>query len=106
MNETDVPAAPNRAVRSAQFYNYLHRYRNLLRKRWWVLPITILLGLGIQAAWLWKAPPRYFSVGRMIMSIKITTSTGTGSGFAEEFSNFLGTQAALMKSTRVLERAY
>ncbi len=105
MNEPEVSSS-NRAVRSAQFFNYLHRYRSLLRRRWWVLLITILLGLGGGVFWVWQTPPKYFSVGRMIMSIKITTSTGTGSGFAEEFSNFLGTQVALMKSTRVLERAY
>jgi polysaccharide biosynthesis transport protein len=105
MNETDAPA-PNRSARSAHFYNHLHRYRNLLRKRWWVLPITILLGMAIQAVRLWNTPPSYFSVGRMIMSIKITTTTGTGTGFAEELSNFLGTQRELMLSARVRERAF
>src|ERR1044071_2843263 len=105
MNETEVPVQ-NRAVRTAQFYNYLHRYLNLLRKRWWVLLLTMLLGVGAEAIWAWKAPPKFFSLGRMIMNIKITTSSGTGSGFAEEFSNFLGTQSALMKSSRVLERAF
>ena len=104
MNETEV-SAPNRAVRSAVFYNSLHRYRNLLRKLWWVLVGTLLLGLGIAAYLVWITPASYVSFGRMIMSIKINTTGGTGSSFTEELNNFLGTQAALMKSAGVLNRA-
>lgn len=95
----------SRSARSAHFFNYLHRYRLLLRKRWWVLLITLVLGLGVQALLIWKTPPTYISQGRMIMNIKITSTTGTGTGFSEEFSNFLGTQQQLMRSARVRERA-
>ncbi len=97
----------SRSVRSAHFFNYLHRYRLLLVKRWWVLLLGILLGLAVQGFLLWHAEPAYVSYGRMIMNIKITTSTGTGTGtgFTEEFNNFLGTQQALMKSAKVREKA-
>jgi len=64
----------------------------------------IIIGLGVQAYRVMTAKPAFVSVGRMIMSIKITT-TGTGTGFTEEFFNFLGTQQALMKSAKVQERA-
>ena len=97
MNEPEV-SAPNRAVRSALFYNSLHRYRNLLRKLWWLLVVTLVLGLGGAGYVVWVTPPSYVSLGRMIMSIKINTSGGTGSSFTEELNNFLGTQGALMKS--------
>lgn len=99
------PAAPSqsRSTRKARFLNYLHRYKNLLRRRWWVLPITLALGLGVQGYRIYQAPPAYFSVGRMIVSIKLQIQTG--SIYTEEFSNFLGTQVALMKSGTVLNRA-
>ena len=103
MNEPEA-SAPSRSGQSARFHNHLHRYRNLLRKRWWVFPITMALAMGIQGFRLWTAPSAFASLGRMIMNIKITTTT-TGAGFSEEFSNFLGTQTALMKSARVLDRA-
>lgn len=95
----------NRSTRSSHFFNYLHRYRLLLRKRWWVLLVMILLGLGGQAFLLWNVAPMYISQGRMIMNIKITSTSGTGTGFSEEFSNFLGTQQQLMRSTLVREAA-
>lgn len=94
-----------RSTRSTQFFNYLHRYRLLLRKRWWVLLLTMVLGVGIQGLIIWTTPPTYASIGRMIMNLKITGATGTGTGFSEEFSNFLGTQQQLMRSARVRERA-
>lgn len=105
MNEYEAPAQ-TRSARSARFFNYLHRYRNLLRKHWWVLPLTLILGLAAQGARLYLQAPSYVSFGRMIMNIRINTSSSTGTGFTEELSNFLGTQAALMKSAKVLERAY
>lgn len=105
MNESDAPAQ-SRSARSARFHNYVHRYRNLLRKYWWALPAGLMLGLAGQTARLFLAPPSYVSYGRMIMNIRITTAQGTGTGFTEELSNFLGTQAALMKSAKVLERAF
>lgn len=104
MNDIDAPAS-SRSARSTRFFNYLYRYRNLLVKRWWVLPITIVLALGIQTFRVWNTPPSYASFARMIMNIKINTVQGTGTGFTEEFSNFLGTQQALMKSAKVRERA-
>jgi len=102
MQEQAAPTQ-SRSTRTARFLNYLHRYKNLLRRRWWVLPITLSVGLGIQGYRILKAPPSFISVGRMIVSIKLQIQTG--SVYTEELSNFLGTQVALMKSETVLNHA-
>src|SRR6266487_4447393 len=102
MQEQAVPTQ-SRSTRTARFLNYLHRYKNLLRRRWWVLPITLAIGLGIQGYRILKAPPTYVSVGRMIVSIKLQIQTG--SVYTEEISRFLDTQVALMKSGTVMNRA-
>ena len=94
----------DRSQRTARFFNHLHRYAGLLRRRWWILPLTLALALGIQALRLHYAPPAFMSVGRMIVSIKIQMATGTT--YSEELSNFLGTQVALMKSGTVLNKAF
>ena len=80
----------------------LVRYRDLLRRRWWVLLITIALAIGIQSYLLQTAPPTFVSIGRMILNLR---SSGNGDGFTEEHNYFLGTQMSLMVSSRVLERA-
>ncbi len=102
---TDQPNTfvPDRSTRTAQFFARFNRYKNLLRKRWWVLPLCMLVALAGEGAYLYYAPPSFFSVGRMIVSIKL--SIPEGSVYTEELSNFLGTQAALMQSSVVLNRA-
>jgi capsular exopolysaccharide synthesis family protein len=53
---------------SAVFWNRVHRYRSLLRRRWWVLALTISLALCLQAWRVVNQPPMYRSFGRVIMS--------------------------------------
>jgi capsular exopolysaccharide synthesis family protein len=103
MADPTTTSSPDRSGRSARFFNRLHRYKNVVRRLWWVLPLTIVLALGVQLYRLWQAPPAYVSVGRMIVSIKIQIPAG--SVYTEELSNFLGTQVALMRSSTVQNRA-
>ncbi len=103
MQEQPVPTQ-SRSTRTARFLNYLHRYKNLLRRRWWVLPITLAIGLGIQGYRIFSAAPTYVSFGRMIVGIRLQ-GLPTGAVYTEELSNFLGTQVALMKSGTVMNRA-
>jgi capsular exopolysaccharide synthesis family protein len=106
MNELSAaPVAENRSVRSARFQNQLHRFKNQLRRRWWLVPLLVCAGLGIQGWRQWSAPPAYTSVGKMIVNIKIQTQGGTGTTYLEELSNFLTTQVALMRSQTVFNRA-
>lgn len=107
MSDESIPSAPNRSTRSTHFFNYWHRYRSLVRKRWWVPPITIVLGLGTAGFRLWHQPIAFVSVGRMMVTTKLQIPMGSvGSLYTEEMVNFLGTQAALMKSGTVLNRAF
>jgi succinoglycan biosynthesis transport protein ExoP len=103
MNEP-APPTVSRSERSARFFNHVHRYQHLMRKHWWILPLGLLAGLAVQGYRLWQAPPAFASVGRMIVGIKINPQLGVG--YLEEMSQFLGTQAALMKSDTVRKKAF
>ena len=105
MNEAPAPLQENRSVRSARFQNHLHRFKNQLRRRWWIVPLLVFAALGVQAYRLYTAPPAFISQGRMIVNFKIQFQTGAGNSVIEEFSQFLVTQATLMKSPSVLRRA-
>src|SRR5690349_5069266 len=101
--QEDNAQAHSRRTRTARFFNQVHRCRNVLQRRWWVLPIGMAVGLGIQAYRIWSAPAAFVSIGRMIVSVKIQTKMG--SSYSEPLLDFLGTQAALMKSSTVQNRA-
>ncbi len=104
MNDEPVHARSDRSASRAHFQARLSRYRNLLREKWWVLVLGAIGGALILGARVWYTAPLYVSVGQMIVSIKLNIVEG--SVYTEELSNFLGTQAALMQSGAVINRAY
>lgn len=81
----------------------IQRIRRIIRQRWWVMAAGLGLAIAALLAYLLLTPPKYLSVGRMIVNVKLTIPEG--SVYAEELANFLGTQAALMQSPTVLTRA-
>ena len=104
MNDQAVHASHDRSTSRAHFHARVSRYKNLLLEKWWVLVLGAVVGLAIQTALVWFQPPSFVSVGRMIVSIKLNIAEG--SVYTEELSNFLGTQAALMQSGVVINRAH
>ncbi len=97
---------PGRAAGINKFHAKFERYRNLFLRYWWVLLLTIPLVLGGQYWRISVAPPMYYSVGQMIVNIRLNTQQGSmGSIYSEEMGNFLGTQAALMQGGTVSTRA-
>lgn len=99
----DHAPGQNRVTRTARFYNHLHRYVTVLRRRWWILPTAMAMAVGIKGYLLYTAPPLFVSVGQMTVSAKLQIPAGTV--YSEEVSQFLGTQVAFMKSSTVLMRA-
>lgn len=93
-----------RMARKSQFGSNLRHYRDLLIRKWWVLALGVVAGLLAEAAVVRYQAPAFVSVGQMIVNVKLAIPQG--SVFTEELSNFLGTQAALMQSEVVVNRAF
>jgi polysaccharide biosynthesis transport protein len=97
-------ARTDRSTSRAHFHARLSRYRSLLGRKWWVLILGAMVGTIIQGVITWSQVPSFASFGRMIVSVKLNIAEG--SVYTEELSNFLGTQAALMQSGVVINRAH
>lgn len=81
----------------------IQRYKSILFNYWWILAITISIGVSIQA---WQAlvkPVTYQSTARIIVSGRVNIPEGTV--FSEEAINFFGTQIELMRSPEVARQA-
>jgi capsular exopolysaccharide synthesis family protein len=104
MNDPAAQPRQDRSSARAHFHARVSRYKNLLLEKWWVLVLGAAGGAAIQGALVWYEPPSFASIGRMIVSIKLAIPEG--SVYTEELSNFLGTQAALMQSGVVINRAH
>jgi capsular exopolysaccharide synthesis family protein len=103
MNEDQGLVTHDRSAWTARFFSRLHRYRNLFRRRWWVLLVCVGLALAAMVAYIRNAPTEYVSVGQMIVSIRLNIQQG--SLYSEDLGNFLGTQAQLMQGAEVQQRA-
>jgi polysaccharide biosynthesis transport protein len=103
MNEEQGLATHDRSAWTARFFSRLHRYRNLFRRRWWVLLVCVGLALAAVTAYIRNAPTEYVSMGQMIVSMRLNIQQG--SLYSEDLGNFLGTQAQLMHDSQVQQRA-
>jgi succinoglycan biosynthesis transport protein ExoP len=84
---------------ATRFFNQLHEYKRLLLKFWWIPILTVGIADGIQVLLLKHTAPMFESVGKMIVSVKL--SIPNANVYSEELNNFFGTQVALMQSDSV-----
>lgn len=101
-----VPALvdrPNAATWTTAFITRLHRYKALLRRRWWIPLLTICLGLFIQAWLIYQTPPSFLSISKMMLAGKLNIPQGAV--YSEDSVNFYGTQIQLMQSGEVRRSA-
>jgi capsular exopolysaccharide synthesis family protein len=103
MNDQSVAPSSERHVQAGKFFVRLYRYRTLLLKRWWVLFISIAIGLAVEAVYLRYAPPVFTSVGQMIVGIKLNIEQE--GLYQEDLNTFSGTQVQLMRGDEVRRRA-
>ena len=80
----------------------IYRYRGVLKRYWWVLFLTILVGLGYQGWVIWSKPERFVSVGKI--SVRETGGEGSGRALTADPSWF-GTVRATIESPAVMDRA-
>jgi succinoglycan biosynthesis transport protein ExoP len=77
----------------------MHRYKALLMRRWWILVLTICIGLFVQAWLIYQTPPSFQSTSKMMLAGKLNISQGAV--YSEDSVNFYGTQIQLMQSAEV-----
>jgi capsular exopolysaccharide synthesis family protein len=80
----------------------VRRFFRILKQRWWILVVTVLLGLTAEWAYNHFNPPGATVLARMLVGGKIRIPEG--GLFAEEWQNFFGTQVELMESERISRR--
>ena len=77
------------------------RYMAVVRRIWWLLPLTVSVGTFIAALVVSQMPPAFQSSGRMIYSGQLSL----GGAYSDQLSNYFGTQIELIKSDQVHQEA-
>jgi len=81
----------------------LKRYFGVLKKFWWLLPLTTSVGTFIAAWVVAQMPPAFQSEGTMYVGGQVQLNEATG--YNEEREDFYGTQIKIMESAEVQQRA-
>ena len=58
----------------------VYRYRSLMRRHWWVLALTIGLGLLYEGYVLFSKPPQFESSSQLIIREELSNGNGGGKG--------------------------
>src|ERR1043166_9000074 len=100
MNEQIPFQAGDRATGAAQFFRRIQRYKSLLKRRWWVLLLTLGIAVGAQTYRASKTPLTYISKAQMIVGSRPTLNDATAND-----ENFVGTTISLLKGNLITTRA-
>jgi capsular exopolysaccharide synthesis family protein len=79
----------------------VRRYIGLIRRIWWLLPLTVSIGTCIAAYIVAQMPPAFESTGRMIYAGQYTL----GNVYSEQANYYFGTQIQVMQSDPVRDEA-
>jgi capsular exopolysaccharide synthesis family protein len=94
---------PNRFSDVTRLYARLHRYRVILAKHWWVPVLSLVVVFCPVAYYANRSPSLFASKAKMWMPGKINLPEGRV--YSEEVSGFLATQAEILRSDGIKERA-
>ena len=82
----------------------LYRYRNLVRNHWWIMVLTIGIGLALEGYILFSKAQLFESLSQLVVREEmIRDNTGN---FQDNTGNFFGTAVEQLTSPIVLERAH
>ena len=96
-------ASADRFASASRLYGRLHRWRLLLDRYWWIpvllVPSALVLAWGVT----FSSPAAYESMARMWLPGKLDLREGRL--YTEELIDYLGTQAELLRSPAIQQRA-
>jgi capsular exopolysaccharide synthesis family protein len=96
---------PDRFSGAAALHLRFQRCWTALRKRWWVVVLCLLFIGGPAVTYAIHKPPAFRSEAIMWLTSKLSLP-GSAGFYSEEMSSYMGTQAELMKSPAIQQRAF
>src|SRR5438309_2370813 len=80
----------------------LYRFKAQLKRWWWVVLLTVSIGLAIESWMVWRKPVEWESTGSLVHGGKLNVANGAR--YEEERTEFYGTQLKMLQSAEVQDR--
>jgi succinoglycan biosynthesis transport protein ExoP len=95
---------------STQFFGKIRvqfrRYVGVVQRVWWLLPLTVSIGMLLAAVIIFQSPPAFMSISQMAVPGQLSLDQGSSSAYSEDRTDdFNGTQKEEMKDPLVLDKA-
>jgi polysaccharide biosynthesis transport protein len=94
---------------STQFFGKIRvqfrRYVGVVQRIWWLLPLTVSVGMLVAAVVIFQSPPAFMSISQMAVPARLTFDQGTSANTEDQTDSFNGTQKEEMKDPLVLDKA-
>ncbi len=98
------PTPPSRSLGSF-FGVKFYRYRNLLRKQWWILALTVGLGLAWKSWYLFNQPNLYESTSELSVPEEVKGMDEKRLFRMEYYEEYIGNTMRSLQSPEVIEAA-
>jgi polysaccharide biosynthesis transport protein len=98
MNSDNAPATSHHWLTKLGIK--LYRLKTQAKRRWWVLLLTVSIGLAIEGWLIWSKSVEYESTGSLMVSGRVVGDRG----YREEEMNFYGTTLKILGSPEVQDR--
>ena len=70
---------------STQFFGKIRvqfrRYIGVVQRVWWLLPLTVSIGMLIAAVIIFQSPPAFMSISQMAVPARLTLDQGTSADY-------------------------
>ncbi len=99
----DLFAPSDRFASTSRLYGRLHRYQLLLGRFWWVMALILVFVLGPVYLVTRELPAAYTSKARLWLTGRLNINEGRL--YTEELIDYLSTQAELLRSSTIQQRA-
>jgi capsular exopolysaccharide synthesis family protein len=102
----ELPSYAGYPALSASAAAQNQRYFRFLRKKWWIVLLSLLVFGGLAAAYVIYWPMTYVSQAHMWAAGRTGLQLREGATYSDDAQNFAGTQVELLQSDKILSRAF
>src|SRR5438105_13973104 len=100
--DAEVVPLPSQRNWTTRFGIKFFRYKGLIKRRWWLLLLTVSIGLACEGWIVFRTPVTYQSSGQLLVGERLRIPD---TDIHQDADNYFGTQLQLLQNTDISDQA-